>query len=48
MPRDDFPLVTRVYSSPITGSMFYVGLARPQALYVVVPRGKSCSCIAAR
>jgi HEAT repeat protein len=41
VPRDDFPLVTRVYSSPLTSRMFYAGLARPQALYVIAPGGKT-------
>jgi len=41
VPRDDFPIVTRVFSSPSIGSMLYAGLARPQALYVIVPDGKS-------
>ena len=41
VPRDDFPIVTRVFSSPLTGSMLYAGLARPQALYVIVPDGNS-------
>ena len=41
VPRDDFPIVTRVYSNPLTDSMLYAGLARPQALYVIVPDGKS-------
>jgi hypothetical protein len=41
VPRDDFPMVTRVFSSPLTSSMLYAGLARPQALYVIVPNGKT-------
>ncbi len=41
VPRDDFPIVTRVFSSPLTSSMLYAGLARPQALYIIVPDGKS-------
>lgn len=41
VPRDDFPIVTRVFYDPVGGKMFYAGLARPQALYVVVPNGKS-------
>ncbi|MGO8836706.1 MAG: DUF3160 domain-containing protein [Limisphaerales bacterium] len=41
VPRDDFPIVTRVYSNPLTDSMLYAGLARPQALYVIVPSGNS-------
>ena len=40
-PRDDFPIVTRVYSSPLSGSMLYVGLGRPQALYVIARHGES-------
>jgi HEAT repeat protein len=40
-PRDDFPIVTRIFSSPLTDSMLYAGLARPQALYLVIPNGKS-------
>jgi len=41
VPRDDFPLVTRIFSNPLTSSMLYAGLARPQALYVIVPNGKT-------
>ena len=38
-PRDDFPMVTRVFANPATGMILYAGLARPQSLYVVVPEG---------
>jgi hypothetical protein len=41
VPRDDFPIVTRIYSNPLTSSMLYAGLARPQALYVIVRHGES-------
>jgi HEAT repeat protein len=41
VPRDDFPIVTRVFSSPLTSSMLYAGLARPQALYLIIPDGNS-------
>jgi hypothetical protein len=41
VPRDDFPIVTRVFSNPLTGSMLYAGLARPQALYVIASDGKT-------
>jgi len=41
VPRDDFPMVTRVFSSPLTSSMLYAGVARPQALYVIIPQGKT-------
>lgn len=41
VPRDDFPIVTRVFSHPLSGSLLYAGLARPQALYVIVPDGKA-------
>ena len=41
VPRDDFPIVTRVFSSPLTSSMLYAGLARPQALYLIIPDGKT-------
>ena len=41
VPRDDFPIVTRIYSNPQSDSMLYAGLSRPQALYVVIPDGKS-------
>jgi|GEM_PF-971854 len=41
VPRDDFPIVTRVYSNPLQDSILYAGLARPQALYVIVPTGNS-------
>jgi HEAT repeat protein len=37
VPRDDFPIVTRVFVSPVTSSVLYAGLARPQALYVIAP-----------
>jgi hypothetical protein len=36
VPTDNFPIVTRVYANPLTSSMFYAGLTRPQALYVIV------------
>jgi hypothetical protein len=39
-PRDDFPIVTRVFYDPVGGKMFYAGLTRPQALYIIVPNGK--------
>jgi HEAT repeat protein len=41
VPRDDFPIVTRVFSNPVGDSMLYAGLARPQALYIILPVGKS-------
>jgi HEAT repeat protein len=41
VPRDDFPIVTRVFSNPLTSSMLYAGLARPQALYIIIPDGKT-------
>lgn len=41
VPRDDFPIVTRVFSNPVGDSMLYAGLARPQALYVIIPVGKT-------
>ncbi|MGD0017599.1 MAG: DUF3160 domain-containing protein, partial [Verrucomicrobiia bacterium] len=41
VPRDDFPIITRVFSNPLTGSMLYAGLARPQALYIIIPTGNS-------
>lgn len=41
VPRDDFPIVTRVFSNPRRDSMLYAGLARPQALYVIVPNGNA-------
>ena len=41
VPRDDFPIVTRVFSSPLSSSLLYAGLARPQALYIIVPDGNS-------
>ena len=34
-------MVTRVFSSPLTSSMLYAGVARPQALYVIIPQGKT-------
>ena len=39
VPRDDFPIVAHVFSNPLTSGMLYAGLARPQALYVLVPSG---------
>lgn len=41
VPRDDFPIVSRVFSNPVGDSMLYAGLARPQALYVIVSIGKT-------
>jgi len=41
VPLDNFPIVTRVFSNPLTGSMLYAGLARPQALYVIASDGKA-------
>lgn len=41
VPRDDFPLVTRVFSHARADSMLYAGLARPQALYVIASDGKA-------
>jgi HEAT repeat protein len=41
VPRDDFPMVTRVFSNPLSDAMLYAGLARPQALYVIVPNGNT-------
>jgi len=35
-PQDDFPLVTPVVVSPITGQILYAGLSRPEALYVIL------------
>jgi len=37
VPVDNFPIVTRVFVSPVTRSVLYGGLARPQALYVIAP-----------
>lgn len=37
VPRDDFPIVTRIYSNPLPDCMLYAGLSRPQALYVMIP-----------
>jgi HEAT repeat protein len=41
VPIDNFPIVTRVFSNPLTDSMLYAGLARPQALYVIASDGKT-------
>jgi HEAT repeat protein len=41
VPRDDFPIVTRVFSNPLADSMLYAGLTRPQALYVIIPNGNT-------
>lgn len=40
-PRDDFPIVTPIFVSPIgnQSEILYAGLARPQALYVIAPAG---------
>jgi len=36
-PDDDFPIVSRIFGIPITSSVLYAGVARPQALYVILP-----------
>jgi HEAT repeat protein len=36
-PRDDFPIVNRLYSSQTHGAGVYAGLGRPQALYIILP-----------
>ena len=41
VPIDNFRIVTRVFSNPLTDSMLYAGLARPQALYVIASDGKT-------
>ena len=41
VPEDNSPIVTRVFYDPVGGKMFYAGLARPQALYIIIPNGKS-------
>lgn len=41
VPLDNFPIVTRVFSNPLSDSMLYAGLARPQALYLIIPKGGS-------
>ncbi len=38
-PRDDFPLVTPIFASPIREKVLYAGLARPEALYVIAKIG---------
>lgn len=40
-PRDDFPLVAPVFSSPYgnRGEILYTGVARPEALYVILDHG---------
>jgi len=35
-PRDDFPVCTPIFVSPIHNQILYAGLARPEALYVYV------------
>lgn len=41
VPLDDFSLVTRIFDNPLVGSVLYAGVARPQALYVILPfKGK--------
>jgi hypothetical protein len=41
VPLDDFSLVTRIFDNPLKRSVLYAGVARPQALYVVLPyKGK--------
>src|SRR5439155_8279982 len=40
-PLDDFSLVTRIFDNPLDRSVLYAGVARPQALYVILPyKGK--------
>jgi len=36
-PRDNFANVSRIYDIPGEQYVFYVGVARPQALYVILP-----------
>jgi hypothetical protein len=34
---DEFPIISRVFHDQFNGSILYVGVARPQSLYVVLP-----------
>lgn len=36
-PRDDFPIISRIFGIPVKGTVLYSGVARPQALYVILP-----------
>jgi hypothetical protein len=36
-PLDDFSLITRIFEDGTSGSTLYAGVARPQALYVILP-----------
>ena len=38
-PSDDFPIVNRVQADPAGKGVFYAGLGRPQALYIILPAG---------
>jgi hypothetical protein len=35
-PRDDFPLVTPIFTSPLRQETLYAGLPRPEALYIIL------------
>ncbi len=35
VPLDNFPIATRVYSNPLKSAMFYAGLTRPKAIYLI-------------
>lgn len=37
VPLDDFSLVTRIFDNQLERSVLYAGVARPQALYLVLP-----------
>jgi hypothetical protein len=36
-PQDDFPIISRIFAIPVMASALYAGVARPQALYVILP-----------
>lgn len=40
-PRDDFPSVAPVFSNPLRQKALYVGVGRPEAIYVVLFNGKN-------
>lgn len=41
VPEDNFPIVTRIFDNATTDSTLYAGLARPQALYIIIQSGHS-------
>jgi hypothetical protein len=35
-PRDDFPMVTPIFTNPARQEILYAGLSRPEALYIII------------